>query len=160
MSALEVVALLLMLVGLVGILYPVLPGLLLIVVGVLVWALDARSATGWVLLTLVAAIYVAGAVLQWAIPGKRMKRAGVRTSTLLVGIACAFVGMFLIPVVGLFIGFPVGIMLASFVRTRSWREARHATVHALKAVGVNIAIELATAFTIIGLWAGTVLFLT
>ena len=93
MSPMEIIALLLMLVGLVGIVYPVLPGLIVIVVGVLVWALDARSSAGWILLTVVIAIYLAGVVLQWAVPGKRMKRAGVRTSTLLVGLAGAIVGI-------------------------------------------------------------------
>ncbi|WP_131104245.1 DUF456 domain-containing protein [Ornithinimicrobium sufpigmenti] len=159
MSALEIVALLLMLVGLVGIVFPVLPGLLLVVVGVLVWALDARSTAGWVLLLVAVAIYVAGVVLQWAVPGKRMKRAGVRTSTLLVGLACAVVGMFVIPVVGLFVGFPVGILLASLVRTRDVREAWRATGHALRAVGTNILIELGTAFTIIAVFVVTVVFL-
>lgn len=159
MSVLEIVALLLMLVGLVGIVFPVLPGLLLVLVGVLVWALDARSTIGWVLLLVASAIYVAGVVLQWAVPGKRMKRAGVRTSTLLVGLACAVVGMFVIPVVGLFVGFPVGILLASWMRTRDVREAWRATGHALRAVGVNILIELGTAFTIIAVFVLTVLFL-
>lgn len=160
MSPMEIIALLLMLVGLVGIVYPVLPGLIVIVVGVLVWALDARSSAGWILLTVVIAIYLAGVVLQWAVPGKRMKRAGVRTSTLLVGLAGAIVGMFVIPVVGLFVGFPVGVLLASFVRTRDLSEAWRATVQALKAVGTNILIELATAFTIIAAFVVTVVFLT
>lgn len=160
MSPMEIIALLLMLVGLVGIVYPVLPGLIVIVVGVLVWALDARSGAGWILLTVVIAIYLAGVVLQWAVPGKRMKRAGVRTSTLLVGLAGAIVGMFVIPVVGLFVGFPVGVLLASFARTRDLGEAWRATVQALKAVGTNILIELATAFTIIAVFVVTVLFLT
>ena len=159
MSAMEIVALLLMLVGLVGIVFPVLPGLLLVVVGVLVWALDARSGAGWVLLLVAVAIYLAGVVLQWAVPGKRMKRAGVRNSTLLVGLAGAIVGMFVIPVVGLFVGFPVGILVASLVRTRDLRQAWRATGHALRAVGTNILIELATAFTIIAVFLVTVLFL-
>ncbi|QFG68261.1 DUF456 domain-containing protein [Ornithinimicrobium pratense] len=160
MSVLEIIALLLMLVGLVGIVFPVLPGLLLVVVGVLVWALDARSTIGWVLLLVTVAIYVAGVVLQWAVPGKRLKQAGVRTSTLLVGLACAVAGMFVIPVVGLFVGFPVGILLTSLARTRDVREAWRATGHALRAVGTNILIELGTAFTIIAVFVVTVVFLT
>lgn len=160
MSAMEIVVLLLMLVGLVGIIFPVLPGLLLVVLGVLIWAVDAGSSTGWVVLGIAVAIYVAGVVLQWAVPGKRMKRAGVSTSTLLVGLAGAVVGMFVIPIVGLFVGFPVGILAASLVRTRDLGQAWRATGHALRAVGTNILIELATAFTIIAVFLVTVLFVT
>lgn len=156
----EIVVALLMAVGVVGIVVPVLPGLLLIVGGVLLWALDERSTTGWVLLGVVVALYLAGMVLQWLVPGQRMKRAGVSTSTLVAGVVAAIVGAFVIPVVGLFVGFPVGIFLVSLVRTRDTSEALRATGHALRAVGTNILIELATAFTIIAAWALTVIVLT
>ncbi|GAA1179641.1 hypothetical protein GCM10009584_21960 [Ornithinimicrobium humiphilum] len=156
----EIVVALLMAVGVVGIVVPVLPGLLLIVGGVLLWALDERSTTGWVLLGVVVALYLAGMVLQWLVPGQRMKRAGVSTSTLVAGVLAAIVGAFVIPVVGLFVGFPVGIFLVSLVRTRDTSEALRATGHALRAVGTNILIELATAFTIIAAWALTVIVLT
>ncbi|MFX0537275.1 DUF456 domain-containing protein [Ornithinimicrobium sp. Y1847] len=159
MSALEVLVALLMVFGLLGIVFPVLPGLLLIVASVLLWAIDAGSTTGWVLFGIVAALYLAGSVLQWAIPGKRMKRAGVRTSTLLAGVVTAIVMAFVIPVVGLFIGFPLGIFLVSLVRSRDRIEAWRATQHALRAVGMNILIELVTAFFIIAAWAVTVLFI-
>ncbi len=160
MSWMEIVVALLMVVGVVGIVVPVLPGLLLIVGAVLLWALEEGSTTGWVLLALVVAVYAAGAVLQWVVPGKRMRRAGVSTSTLVAGVVAAVVGGFVIPVVGLFVGFPVGIFLVSLARTRDRREAVRATGHALRAVGTNILIELATAFTIIAAWALTIIALT
>ncbi|GGK69578.1 DUF456 domain-containing protein [Ornithinimicrobium pekingense] len=160
MSLMEIVVALLMVLGVVGIVVPVLPGLIVIVGAVLLWALEERSTTGWVVLAVVVALYLAGLVLQWLVPGKRMRRAGVSTSTLLAGVAAAVVGAFVIPVVGLFVGFPVGIFLVSLARTRDRREAVRATGHALKAVGVNILVELATAFTIIAVWAVAVLFLT
>lgn len=156
----EIVVALMMVVGVVGIVVPVLPGLLLVVAGVVLWALEERSTTGWVVLGVVAVVYLAGLVLQWLVPGRRMKRAGVRTSTLLAGVVTAIVAAFVIPVVGLFVGFPLGIFLVSLARTRDHKEALRATGHALRAVGTNILIELVTAFTIVAVWAVTVLFLT
>lgn len=156
----EIVVALMMVVGVVGIVVPVLPGLLLVVAGVVLWALEERSTTGWVVLGVVAVVYLAGLVLQWLVPGRRMKRAGVQTSTLLAGVVTAIVAAFVIPVVGLFVGFPLGIFLVSLARTRDHKEALRATGHALRAVGTNILIELVTAFTIVAVWAVTVLFLT
>lgn len=156
----EIVVALLMVVGVVGIVVPVLPGLLLVVAGVVLWALEERSTTGWVVLGVVAVVYLAGLVLQWLVPGRRMKRAGVQTSTLLAGVVTAIVAAFVIPVVGLFVGFPLGIFLVSLARTRDHKEALRATGHALRAVGTNILFELVTAFTIVAVWAVTVLFLT
>lgn len=160
MSWMEIVVALLMVLGLVGIVLPVLPGLLLVVAGVLLWTLEERSTTGWVLLGLVVVLYLLGTLLQWLVPGKRMRRAGVSTGTLLAGVVAAVVGAFVIPVVGLFAGFPLGIFLVSLAHTRDRREAVRATAHALRAVGLNILIELATAFTIIAAWALTVIFWT
>ena len=160
MSAMEIVVALLMAVGVVGIVVPVLPGLLLVVAGVVLWALEESSTTGWVVLAAAVGIYLVGLVLQWLVPGRRMKRAGVRTSTLLAGAVTAIVAAFVIPVVGLFVGFPLGIFLVSLARTRDSKEAWRATGHALRAVGTNILFELATAFTIIALWAVAVFFLT
>ncbi len=156
----EIVVALMMVVGVVGIVVPVLPGLLLVVAGVVLWALEERSTTGWVVLGVVAGVYLAGLVLQWLVPGRRMKRAGVQTSTLLAGVVTAIVAAFVIPVVGLFVGFPLGIFLVSLARTRDHKEALRATGHALRAVGTNILIELVTAFTIIAVWAVTILFVT
>ncbi|HSP61331.1 MAG TPA: DUF456 domain-containing protein [Ornithinimicrobium sp.] len=157
MTVLEIVLALLMAVGVLGIVVPVLPGLMLVVVAVLIWALESQSTGGWVVLGLTLVLFLAGTALQWLVPGRRMRRAGVGTSTLVAGVAAAIVGAFVIPVVGLFVGFPVGIFLISLARTRDRREAWGATRHALRAVGTNILIELATAFTIIAVWAGTVL---
>lgn len=155
----EIIVALLMAVGVLGIVIPILPGLLVIVGGALLWALDERSTLAWVFFAIAVAIYLAGMLLQFLIPGKRMRAAGVRTSTLIFGVVTAIAMGFVIPVVGLFLGFPLGIFILSLIRTRDRREAFRATKHALRAVGTNIVIELLTAFTIIAAWTGTIIFL-
>ncbi|WP_130013360.1 DUF456 domain-containing protein [Serinicoccus sediminis] len=160
MSLTEVLVLALMLVGVVGIVLPVLPGLLIVLAGSLVWALEERTTLGWVVFGLSALVYLLGVGLQWAVPGQRMRRAGVRTSTLVIGVVCALVLGVVIPVVGLFVGFPLGIFLVSLVRTRDRGEALRATRHALHAVGLNILIELGTAFALIAMFVVAAVVLT
>lgn len=159
MEPVEILILLLMAIGVLGIVIPVLPGLLIVLLGVLLYALGEESRLGWSLFAVAAVVYLVGVVLQWAIPGQRMRKAGVRTSTLLVGVVCALVMGFVIPVVGLFLGFPLGIFLVSLARTRDRGEAWRATRHALRAVGTNILIELVTAFVIIGAYVVTTVLL-
>ncbi|WP_205860628.1 DUF456 domain-containing protein [Phycicoccus sp. HDW14] len=91
---------LLIVLGLVGVVVPVLPGTLLVLAGVLVWALAEQSTTGWVVLFLSVLVAAAGRVLQYLVPGRRMKQRGVRTSTLALAVLLAVVGFFVIPVVG------------------------------------------------------------
>lgn len=130
------------LVGLVGIVVPVLPGSVLILGAVLVWSIQDGSATSWVVFTLVAAFLVVGAVVKYAVPGRRLKATGVPQRTLLLGAALGLVGFFVVPVVGLFLGFVLGVYLAESHRVG--REAAWpSTKHALKAVGVSMLIELA-----------------
>ena len=160
MSTVEWIVIPLFLVGLIGIVIPVLPGLVLILVGVFAWALEQQSTAGWWVFGLSAALFVACLVLEFAIPGKRMKAAGVKTSTLLVGVLVAIPCAFLIPVVGAFIGFPLGIFLVELSRRGGTKQALRATKHALKAVGLNILIEFVTAILIIGLWVAAVIFWT
>lgn len=152
MEPVEILLLVLMALGVLGVVIPILPGLLIVLGAILVWALIEQSVLAWWVLAVSVALYGVGVVLQYAIPGQRMKAAGVRTSTLVAGVACAIVMGFLIPVVGLFLGFPLGVFLVSLARTRDRSAAVVATRHALRAVGTNILIELLTAFTLIALF--------
>lgn len=160
MEPAEILILVLMAIGVVGVVIPILPGLLVVLVGSLMWALTQQNTLGWVVFALSALVYALGVALQWAVPGQHMRRAGVRTSTLVIGVLCALVLGFVIPVVGLFLGFPLGIFLVSLVRTKDRREALRHTRLALRAVGLNILIELATAFALIAMFVVSALVLT
>ncbi len=141
-----------MIVGLLGIVVPVLPGLLLVWVAVLLWAINDASSLGWSVLAAATVLGALGVLLQFLIPGQRMRRAGVRTSTLVFAVIVAVLLGIVIPVVGALIGFPLGIYVLQRMRHHDHQLARESTVHALKAIGVNILIELSTALVIITVW--------
>ena len=54
----------LIIVGIVGIVVPVVPGLLLSVLGVLLWAYETGGTTAWTVFGICVAIYLAGVVIQ------------------------------------------------------------------------------------------------
>lgn len=141
MSLPEVLVAVAIAVGLAGILVPVLPGSVLILGAILVWAVLEGGTTAWAVFAVAASLLVVGAVVKYAVPGRRLKDVGIPTSTQLGGAGLAIVGFFVLPVVGLFVGFVLGIYLAELARvgrTRAWPS----TVHALKAAGLSILIEL------------------
>jgi uncharacterized protein YqgC (DUF456 family) len=143
---------LIMLVGLVGIAVPVLPGLLVVWAAVLVWASEVRTTPGWVVFGIATTLALSGLLLQYLIPGRRMARAGVTTSSTLAGAVLAVVGFFVIPVIGAFLGFPLGIYLAERIKLGTHTAAWSSTTHALKAVGLSMGIELLTGLAIAGTW--------
>jgi len=150
MTGIVVVCGVLVVVGLFGIVVPVIPGTLLVLLGFLIWASEKGSDGAWAVFAVAAACLVVGAVVKYAVPGRRL-RATVPTSTLVVGGAGAVIGFFVIPVVGALVGFPVGIYLAERARVGA-AGAWPSTLEALRAVGLSVLIELAAAVLAAAVW--------
>ena len=151
MSATEVLVALAIAVGIAGIIVPVLPGTLLVLGAILVWSVQVGTSTGWAVFAVATLLLVGGTVVKYLVPGRRLKASGVPNRTLLVGALLAFVGFFVIPVIGMFIGFVLGVYLAERARVGGG-QAWPSTVAALKAVGVSILIELVAAFLAAVTW--------
>lgn len=145
-------------VGLVGIVVPILPGLLLIWGSVTVWALVERSDTAWVVLAIATVVAITSQVVKYVVPGRRLRDAGVPTRGILAGAVLGLVGFFVIPVVGLFLGFVAGIYAVEHLRLRNHQSAWRSTVHALKAVGLAILIEMLAGLLIGSAWLAAVVF--
>jgi uncharacterized protein YqgC (DUF456 family) len=143
-NATEVIVGLAVLVGVLGVVVPVLPGTLLILVAVLVWAVQDGSTTAWTVFAVATVLLAVGAVVKYAVPGRSLKAAGVPNRTLLIGGLLGLVGFFVIPVVGLFIGFVLGVYLGEVQRVGR-DDAWPSTKHALKAAGLSVLIELIAA---------------
>ena len=143
---------LLMLVGLVGIVVPVLPGLFLVWLGTALWAFEHPSHGAWIYCGVAALVYAAGLVAQFVLPGRRLKDGGVGTGTMVLAMVLAIVGFFVIPVVGALVGFVLGVFLAESGRHRSRAAAWSGTKHALRAVAMSIGIELVAGFAIVLVW--------
>ena len=62
------------------------------------------------------------------------------------------VGVFVVPIVGLLIGFVLGVFLVELLRRRNGSAAWSSTKAALLAVLHSMGIELIAGFAIIGTW--------
>ncbi len=141
------------LIGLAGIVVPVLPGSILILIALLAWAAEDGTATAWTVAAVATLFLVIGSVVKYLLPGRQLKQT-VPNSTLLIGAIVAIVGFFVVPVVGALVGFPIGVYVAERVRVGA-ADAWPSTRAALKAVGWSILIEfvagvLAAATFVIG----------
>ncbi|WP_312858203.1 DUF456 domain-containing protein [Pseudonocardia pini] len=155
---LSLVAGLLIVVGLLGVISQVLPGLIVVLAGVAVWAIPRGDALGWWVFGIAAGLLVLGSVVKYLVPGKQLKDAGVPGRSLLLGAVLGIIGFFVIPVVGLFLGFVLGVYLAELARLGSSARAWPSTKHALRAVGWSILIELGAGLLMAGAWiAGLIL---
>jgi uncharacterized protein len=144
------------LVGIVGVVVPVLPGLLVSWAAILVWALAERGSLAWAVFGVATALLVASQILKYVVPGRRMREAGVPWRSLALGGALGIGGFFVVPVVGLVLGFALGVYVAERARLGSHRGGWRSTAHAMKAVGLSILIELGAGLLMGGAWLAAV----
>ncbi|HLN76516.1 MAG TPA: DUF456 domain-containing protein [Nocardioidaceae bacterium] len=142
---------LVILVGLVGILVPVLPGTILILGAVLVWSANQGAGAAWMVFALVTTLLMVGAIVKYVVPGRGLRTAGVPNRSLLLGGLLGIIGFFVVPVVGLVLGFVLGVYLSELQRV-GHDQAWPSTVAAVKAAGLSILVELAAALVASGVW--------
>jgi uncharacterized protein len=144
----------LIVVGVLGVLVPVLPGLLLVLAGIAIWAVPRGDAVGWTVLGIAALIVALGSVAKYLLPGRKLREAGVPFRTLALGGVLGAVGFFVIPVIGLFLGFLLGVYVGELGRLGDRSQAWPATRRALGAVGWSMLIELTTGLLAAAVWIG------
>jgi uncharacterized protein len=144
-------------VGIVGVVVPVLPGGLLVWAAIAVWALAVGSATGWTVLAAATLLIGGSQIVKWLVPGRRLRDAGVPRQSMLAGLLAAGAGFFLIPVVGFFVGFPLGVYVEERRRLGRHASAWDSTRHALRAIGLSILIELSASVLAAAAWLAAVL---
>lgn len=138
-------------VGLVGIVLPLLPGSLLIAASVAIWAFAVGETAGWVAAGVALLVLSVGTLVKYLLPGRHLKSQGIPTRTLALGGLLAIVGFFVVPVVGLPLGFVLGVYLSEAQRLGT-DAAWPATRVTVKAVGASILIELAAGVTAAVAW--------
>jgi uncharacterized protein len=150
------------LVGVAGTVIPVLPGSFLIGLSLLAWAIwGGEGVTGWVVFGVGMVFVLAGMAASAVLAGRKLKQHRIPNRSVALGIVLGIVGMFVIPVVGLFVGFAAGLLLSEVQRTRNVGTALTTSWAALKATGLGILVEfglacLAASTWLIGVWVGAV----
>lgn len=138
-------AALLLIVGVMGTIFPILPGSLLTIGTLLVWAWVLGSTASWTAGLIGIALAVVGMSASAILTGRKMRRERIPRGPIIVGIVAGVVGMFIVPVVGLFLGFALGLLLAEYARRKDLASAWRSSVEAMKSMGFGMLIECACA---------------
>jgi uncharacterized protein len=146
-------ALVVMLVGLVGVVVPVLPGLLLVwVAGAGTMLYLGTDAAGWGVAGLLTLLFLLGSGATIWLPARQGRRGGVPMRSLLAALVGAVVGFFVLPVIGFLVGAFVGLLLGEKQRHGDWEPTFASVRNVLRAYGIGIIIELVVGVTMIGIW--------
>lgn len=139
------------LVGLIGIVVPVLPGSPIIAVALLVWAVDTGG-WAWAVFAAATAMLAAGWAASYVVPGRRVAASGVPRSTFVVAGLAGLAGFFVLPVLGLFVFFPAALYLMEYRRLRDRSAAWASAWLAVRMTALGMLIELSLALLAASTW--------
>jgi uncharacterized protein len=151
-----VIAGILLVVAAVGVVYPVLPGSPIAIVTLLVWAWVVGGWAAWLAAVIGALLCAAGWSASAVLTGRKLKELEVPRWSILVAALAGLVGLIFIPVVGIFIGFAVGLLVSEAVRHRDVRRAVHYSLQTLKAMGAGVLVEFGMLCAAAAVWSAGV----
>lgn len=154
---LALVCVALAIIGICGVIVPVLPGSITVAAALLIWAIWGGSSWGWIAFGIGIVLLAVGFAAQYVLTGRTLKRRAIPNRSVVIGLVTGVIGMFVIPFLGLPIGFTLGLWLAEYARVKDPREATSTSWVALKSVGLAMAVELACALTAGGLLLASIL---
>ncbi|MFJ4777251.1 DUF456 domain-containing protein [Streptomyces sp. NPDC088762] len=145
-----------LLLGVVGVLVPGVPGTLLVWAGLMWWALHERSAPAWALLVAATALLLVVQVVKWQLPPRRLRGVGVTRRMAVYAGTGAVLGFVLVPVVGAVPGFMGGIYVCERLRLGTHGEAWASVRAVMRAVGTSVLVELFACLLVVAAWLASV----
>jgi uncharacterized protein YqgC (DUF456 family) len=119
--------LLVMLVGVIGIVLPILPGTILIFVAALVYALvEGFRAVGWPTLLVLGLLMLAATSADIWASSVGAKISGASGWSVVVGLVAGLAGFLVFSLLGAILGAVLGVLLTEIIRVGDWRQALRA----------------------------------
>ncbi len=142
-----------MVIGLCGVVIPLLPGLALIWATALVYGLVVGfGAVGVAVMLVLSGLVALSVVKSVVVPRRAAASSGASGWSQLGGVAGAVIGFFVIPVIGLVIGALVGLLVAEAINKGNWSDAWTATKATARGFGLSVAIDLTLGLAMIVVW--------
>lgn len=142
-----------LIVGTVGLIIPVFPGLVINWLAILIYGIvSGFGVKGWIIFILVTILMIVGNVMDNVMMGKKARESGA--SWLSIGaayVAGLVFSFFFSPVAGL-IAAPVGMFTVEYIRLKQWRDALQVAKSLMVGWGWSIAIRITIGVVMIGLW--------
>jgi len=142
-----------MTVGLLGLLIPIIPGLVIIWLASLAYGIGVGFQTpGWIFFFIITIIMLVGSVIDNLVMGQQAHKTGASWISVLLAMLFGVIGTFILPIIGGFIGALTALFIAEWFRRKNWREAMTATTGWAVGCGWAIVIRFILGLLMIGIW--------
>ena len=154
------VTLFFMLLGLLVLVLPVLPGLIIMWLAALAYGITSGFSTsggfstlGIVVFVVISILAIGGSLVDNLLMGVGAKQGGASWWTILAALLAGVLGTLFLPPLGGFILAPLAILLLEYVRLRNWNEAWRSLRGLATGWGAAYFVRILLGLMIIGLWA-------
>ena len=143
-----------MLIGLVGLIVPVFPGLVVIWLAALIYGITAGGfdTKGWILFILISVLALAGNVVDNIFMGAKARQSGANWASIWVSYAAGIIfSLAFTPLIGL-VATPLGLFISEFIHRKNWRYALDTVRALLVGWGWSFIARLVIGILMTGLW--------
>jgi uncharacterized protein YqgC (DUF456 family) len=149
-----------LLLGLLVLVVPVLPGLIIMWLAALGYGIASGfrtsggfSTLGIVVFVLISILAIGGSLVDNLLMGVGAKQGGAAWWTILVALLAGVLGTLFLPPFGGFVLAPLAILLLEYVRLRDWNEAWRSLRGLATGWGAAYFVRILLGLAVIGLWA-------
>jgi uncharacterized protein len=147
------VTLFVMLIGLLGILIPLFPGIIIIWLAAMVYGLVVGfNLLGWIMFILITLAMIAGVTVDNVLMGLGARKGGASWWSIGASLLAGILGTLLLPPFGGLIAAPLVVLLIEFRRVRDWKKAREAFKGLAVGWGLSFAASFGIGVLMICLW--------
>ncbi len=147
------IALVIMLTGLVGLVIPIFPGIIVIWLAILAYGLiTGFYPLAWVLFAVITILFLVGVTIDNILMNAKAHQAGAAWSSLILGIVAGILGTILLPPFGGIIATPLVVLLLEYIRRRDIKQALIALRGLLIGWGASFVVRFFIGLVMISLW--------
>jgi uncharacterized protein YqgC (DUF456 family) len=143
-----------MLLGLLVLVVPVLPGLIIMWLAALGYGVASGFSTlGIVVFVVISILAIGGSLVDNLLMGVGAKQGGASWWTILAAALAGLLGTVFLPPFGGFVTAPLAILLLEYLRLRDWNEAWRSLRGLATGWGAAYFVRILIGLAVIGLWA-------
>lgn len=142
-----------MLVGLLGLVVPIFPGLLVMWLAALGYGIVTRFETaGIIIFVVLTVLMLVGSFIDNLIMGAGARKGGAAWLSIGVALAAGVIFTFIFPPIGGIIAAPLAMLLLEYYRLRDWQKAWQALRGLATGWGLSYFVRLGIGLLMMGLW--------
>ncbi len=144
-----------MIFGLLSLIFvPILPGLVIIWAGALIFGLvnGIQNTTAWILFAIITLLMIGGSLVDNLLMGASARSTGASWTSITIALVAGMIGSIFLPVFGGILLSLVALFAIEYFRQRNWRTAFESTKGMALGCGWSVVARFAIGLVMIGLY--------